>query len=53
VYAIAGSLVWNYIIRPHEESDLEQRFGDDFRRYQDAVRCWVPRRPAALRPQAG
>jgi len=47
VYAIAGSLVWNYAIRPHEEADLEHRFGDEFRRYRDAVRCWLPRVPAA------
>ena len=47
VYAIAGSLVWNYAIRPHEEADLEHRFGDEFRRYRDTVRCWLPRLPAA------
>lgn len=41
--AIAGSLVWNYVVRPHEESDLEARFGDDYRRYRSAVRCWCPR----------
>jgi protein-S-isoprenylcysteine O-methyltransferase Ste14 len=45
-YAVAGSLVWNYIIRPHEEADLEQRFGDAFRAYRRAVRCWLPRKPA-------
>ena len=47
VYAIAGSLVWNYAVRPLEEHDLEQRFGDDYRRYRDAVWCWVPRVPRA------
>lgn len=46
VYAVCGSLVWNYAIRPLEERDLEERFGDDFRRYRAAVRCWCPR----LRP---
>lgn len=46
VYAIAGSVVWNCVVRPLEETDLEQRFGEDFRRYAAAVRCWVPR----LRP---
>lgn len=45
VYAVAGSLLWNYAVRPHEEADLEARFGDDFRVYRDAVRCWVPRVP--------
>lgn len=48
VYAVAGSIVWNCVVRPLEEADLEQRFGDDFRRYAAAVRCWVPR----LRPVA-
>lgn len=42
VYAVLGSLVWNYAIRPWEEADLEARFGDDYRHYRDQVRCWVP-----------
>jgi protein-S-isoprenylcysteine O-methyltransferase Ste14 len=42
-YAIAGSLVWNFGVRPLEESDLEARFGDEYRRYRSAVRCWWPR----------
>ncbi|MEP6482275.1 MAG: isoprenylcysteine carboxylmethyltransferase family protein [Rhodoglobus sp.] len=47
VYAVAGSLLWNFAVRPHEEADLELRFGDEFARYRGAVRCWVPRVPAA------
>lgn len=46
-YAIAGSLLWNFAIRPHEEADLEQRFGDQFRRYRNTVRCWIPQVPIA------
>ncbi|QHC68127.1 isoprenylcysteine carboxylmethyltransferase family protein [Rathayibacter sp. VKM Ac-2759] len=46
VYALLGSLLWNYAVRPLEEADLEARFGDSFRRYRDRVRCWIPRRPA-------
>ncbi len=42
IYALLGSLVWNYAIRPHEEADMDARFGDPYRRYRDAVRCWVP-----------
>lgn len=49
VYALAGSLVWNYAIRPFEEADLEQRFGAAFDRYRRAVRCWLPRVPRAAR----
>ncbi|WIE66451.1 isoprenylcysteine carboxylmethyltransferase family protein [Curtobacterium sp. MCLR17_036] len=45
VYAVAGSVVWNCVVRPLEEADLERRFGDDFRRYAAQVRCWVPRPP--------
>ena len=47
LYAVAGSLVWNYAVRPLEEADLEQRFGKEFRRYRDMVRCWIPRIPDA------
>lgn len=43
VYALIGSILWNYAVRPLEDRDLEARFGDDYRRYRDAVRCWVPR----------
>ncbi|MFJ6678317.1 methyltransferase family protein [Microbacterium sp. NPDC091382] len=43
LYAVCGSVVWNAAIRPHEERDLEARFGEPFRRYRDQVRCWVPR----------
>ncbi|UAJ77800.1 isoprenylcysteine carboxylmethyltransferase family protein [Leifsonia sp. ZF2019] len=42
-YAIAGSLVWNYLVRPFEELDLEERFGGQFVRYRAQVRCWLPR----------
>ncbi|MFW0773399.1 methyltransferase family protein [Paenarthrobacter nitroguajacolicus] len=42
-YAVLGSLLWNYAVRPHEEADLESRFGAGFQRYRDSVRCWVPR----------
>ncbi|KAA9154774.1 isoprenylcysteine carboxylmethyltransferase family protein [Microbacterium lushaniae] len=53
IYAVCGSLVWNFIVRPHEERDLEARFGDAFRRYREQVRCWWPRLrpiPASVTP---
>ena len=52
IYAVVGSVVWNCVVRPLEEADLERRFGDDFRRYRDAVRCWVPRWPVPRSPGA-
>ncbi|NJC55537.1 methyltransferase family protein [Brevibacterium marinum] len=42
VYAIVGSLLWNWLIRPHEEADLRQRFGAEFDEYCRRVSCWVP-----------
>ncbi|MEV7604087.1 isoprenylcysteine carboxylmethyltransferase family protein [Paenarthrobacter sp. NPDC089322] len=42
-YAVLGSLLWNYAVRPLEESDLEMRFGEEFRQYRRNVCCWIPR----------
>lgn len=51
VYAVLGSLLWNYAVRPLEEANLDERFGEDFRRYREAVRCWIPRlRPISPSP---
>ncbi|MFJ6455460.1 methyltransferase family protein [Paenarthrobacter sp. NPDC091669] len=41
-YAVIGSLLWNYAVRPHEEADLERRFGAEFQQYRGSVRCWIP-----------
>lgn len=43
-YALAGSLAWNWGVRPHEEADMEARFGAAYRGYRDRVQCWVPSR---------
>lgn len=55
LYALAGSLFWNRIVRPLEEADLQARFGAEFAAYRDRVACWIPR-PSPLRsvrPPAG
>jgi len=41
--SLAAALVWQWVLRPWEEQDLEQRFGESYRRYRSAVRCWIPR----------
>lgn len=43
LYALSGSLLWNWVVRPLEEADLEARFGEEFDAYRDRVSCWVPR----------
>lgn len=43
IYALVGGPVWNYLVRPAEEQDLEQRFGESFHAYRSAVHCWWPR----------
>lgn len=52
-YAILGSLVWNYAVRPLEEGDLEKRFGQEFEQYRAAVRCWIPKVPKGQRTRGG
>lgn len=42
-YALVGSCIWNWLVRPLEERDLEQRFGQQFLAYRDQVRVWLPR----------
>ena len=42
VYALLGGLLWQLVVRPLEEANLEERFGEDYRRYRERVRCWWP-----------
>jgi protein-S-isoprenylcysteine O-methyltransferase Ste14 len=50
LYAAAGALAWQTRLRPWEEADLELRFGEPYRRYRHAVRCWIPRLTAYRGP---
>ena len=43
LYIWVGALMWNYGARPWEEFDLEQKFGAEYARYKNEVRCWWPR----------
>ncbi len=42
-YALLGAILWHWVVRPHEETDLLQRFGSEYEVYRNKVRCWVPR----------
>ena len=51
-YALAGAAGWNYLVRPWEEFDLEQRFGPPYAAYRDSVRCWIPQLQPYEPPEA-
>ena len=42
-YVVLGGLIWNLLVRPAEERDLQTTFGDEFERYCRQVSCWRPR----------
>lgn len=48
MYALCGSLVWNWVVRPLEEVDLEERFGVEYAAYACAVRCGAGYRGSRL-----
>lgn len=41
--AIACGFGWHFVVRPVEESDLQERFGEDYTKYQRQVGLWLPR----------
>lgn len=43
LYALMGSLIWQLIFRPLEEDDLGRRFGAEYAKYCENVKCWIPR----------
>jgi protein-S-isoprenylcysteine O-methyltransferase Ste14 len=43
IYAILGALVWHLVVRPVEERDMVQRFGEPYVAYRSRVGCWIPR----------
>jgi protein-S-isoprenylcysteine O-methyltransferase Ste14 len=46
VYVLLGGAIWQLLVRPAEERDLHETFGDDYAAYCQSIRCWVPSRQA-------
>lgn len=53
LYALCGAAYWNWLVRPLEEQELQQRFGAAYVAYRTRVRCWIPRwdSPSVLRQE--
>lgn len=48
-YVIAGGVLWQLVVRPHEEADLARTFGAAFFEYKSRVPLWLPCRPIPRR----
>ena len=42
-YSLLGAVFWHFLVRPSEERDLADRFGDSYHQYCSSVRLWIPR----------
>lgn len=42
-YVAVGLLLWQCFVRPEEERYLQNQFGDEYARYRESIRCWMPR----------
>lgn len=42
-YSLLGAAVWHLVVRPIEEQDMINRFGEPYLEYRQSVSCWMPR----------
>lgn len=43
LYALLGAVLWELVVKPIEEKDMELRFGLDYKNYRGKVGCWIPK----------
>ena len=43
IYGLIGAIAWHVIVRPIEEKDLVEKFGETYLAYRSQVRCWIPK----------
>jgi len=43
IYAMIGAILWQFVVRPLEEKDMIERFGNEYKAYKKRVRCWIPK----------
>lgn len=42
IYVLIGGLIWQFLVRPLEEEDMQRHFGADYLLYRQHVPCWNP-----------
>lgn len=42
IYVFIGGWIWQFLVRPLEEKDMERHFGQAFLVYRRQVHCWRP-----------
>lgn len=42
LYGVLGGILWHFTVRPAEEKNMVDRFGDNYLEYKSEVRCWLP-----------
>jgi protein-S-isoprenylcysteine O-methyltransferase Ste14 len=42
-YALLGTVAWHILVRPTEERELTERFGDEYMQYKSKVPLWIVR----------
>jgi len=42
-YFILGTILWQFVVRPLEEKNMSERFGEAYEQYKAKVPCWFPK----------
>lgn len=43
IYSVLGAILWHLVVRPLEEKNMIERFGDEYEAYRKTVKCWIPK----------
>lgn len=43
LYIILGAVLWQFVVRPIEEKDMSNRFGEEYEDYRNKTKCWLPK----------
>ena len=42
IYSLLGAILWHFVVKPLEEKNMVERFGNEYLQYKRNVRCWIP-----------